>query len=59
MGFLTSSFGYNLFYMKAAGTRDISVIDIYRSIIYLVISPVIGLVICMISPQIITWLSYR
>jgi len=59
MGFLTPPFGYNLFYMKAVVPKDITLIDIYRSIIPFVILQAIGLVICMIFPQIITWLPYK
>lgn len=59
MGFLTPPFGYNLFYMKAVVPKDITLIDIYRSIVPFVILQAIGLVITMIFPQIITWLPYK
>ena len=56
VGFLTPPFGVNLFYMKAIVPKDITMGDIYRSIIPFVILQLIGLVICMVFPQIILWL---
>ena len=56
MGFLTPPFGFNLFYMKGVVPPGITMGDIYRSIIPFVILQAIGLIICMIFPQIITWL---
>jgi len=65
MAYLTPPFGYNLFYMKAivkdlyrTGTisEEITMVDIYRSIIPFVILQGVGLAICMIFPQIILWL---
>ena len=56
MAYLTPPFGYNLFYMKAVAPKDITLLDIYRSIIPFVILQGIALVICIIFPQIILWL---
>jgi len=56
MGFLTPPFGFNLFYLKAIVPKDITMGDIYRSIIPFVILQGFGLVLCMIFPQIILWL---
>ena len=56
MAYLTPPFGYNLFYMKAVVPKDITLLDIYRSIIPFVVLQGIGLAICMIFPQIILWL---
>jgi tripartite ATP-independent transporter DctM subunit len=56
MGFLTPPFGLNLFYMKSIVPKEISMGDIYRSIIPFVLLQLIGLIICMIFPQTILWL---
>jgi tripartite ATP-independent transporter DctM subunit len=56
MAFLTPPFGFNLFYMKAVAPPGVTMADIYRSIIPFVMLQILGLIICMIFPQIITWL---
>jgi tripartite ATP-independent transporter DctM subunit len=56
LGFLTPPFGINLFYMKAVVPKDITMMDIYRSIIPFVFLQLIGLIIYMVFPQTILWL---
>ena len=56
IGFLTPPFGVNLFYMKAIVPKDITMGDIYRSIIPFVLLQMAGLIICMLLPQVILWL---
>lgn len=56
MGFLTPPFGFNLFYLKGIVPKDITMGDIYRSIIPFVILQGLGLVLCMIFPQIVMFL---
>ena len=56
MGFLTPPFGFNLFYMKGVVPPGVTMGDIYKSVIPFVGLQAIGLIICMIFPQIITWL---
>jgi TRAP-type mannitol/chloroaromatic compound transport system permease large subunit len=56
MGFLTPPFGLNLFYMKSIVPKEISMGDIYRSIVPFVLLQLTGLIICMIFPQTILWL---
>jgi tripartite ATP-independent transporter DctM subunit len=56
MGFLTPPFGLNLFYMKAIVPKEITMQDIYRSIVPFVGLQFIGLVICLLFPQIVLWL---
>lgn len=53
MGFLTPPFGYNLFYMKGVAPPEITMLDIYRSIVPFVGLQLIGLILCMIFPIII------
>jgi len=56
MGFLTPPFGYNLFYLRAVAPPDISIVDIYKSIVPYVLIQAAGLILCIIFPQIILWL---
>jgi len=58
MAYLTPPFGYCLFLMKGVCPPDISMGDIYRSVIPFVIIQGIGLVIIMIFPQIVLWLPH-
>ena len=54
--FLTPPFGYSLFYFKGVAPSEYTMPDIYKGILPFVIIQLIGLVVMMIFPQIITWL---
>ncbi|MGD2269272.1 MAG: TRAP transporter large permease subunit [Desulfobacterales bacterium] len=56
MAYMTPPFGYNLFLMKAMAPKEVSLADIYRSIIPFVLVMGVGLAIVMIFPQIALWL---
>jgi tripartite ATP-independent transporter DctM subunit len=56
MAYLTPPFGFNLFYMKAVVPPDVSMMDIYKSAIPFVALQMVGLILCMVFPGIITWL---
>lgn len=56
MSYLTPPFGFNLFYMKSIVPPDVTMGDIYKSIIPFVALQALGLIICCIFPQIVTWL---
>ena len=56
IAYMTPPFGYNLFLMRAMAPNEITLIDIYRSIIPFVLVMCIGLAIVMIFPEIATWL---
>ena len=56
MAFLTPPFGFTLFYMRALAPKEITMGDIYRSIIPFVALQAIGLAIVMIFPQLALWL---
>ncbi len=56
IAYMTPPFGYNLFLMRAMAPKEISLIDIYRSIIPFVLVMCLGLTIVMIFPEIATWL---
>jgi len=63
--YLTPPFGYNLFYMKGVTSdlfkartvsEEIRMVDIYRSIFPYIPLQLLGLVLCMLFPQIVLWL---
>jgi tripartite ATP-independent transporter DctM subunit len=56
IAYMTPPFGYNLFLMRAMAPKEISLADIYRSIIPFVLVMCIGLAIVMLFPEIATWL---
>jgi TRAP-type mannitol/chloroaromatic compound transport system permease large subunit len=59
MGYLTPPFGMNLFYMKGIVSSDVTIQDIYRSIIPYVAVMVIVLMLMVIFPELIVWLPNR
>ncbi len=56
MAYMTPPFGYNLFLMKAMAPKEVTLADIYRSIIPFVLVMAVGLAIVMVFPQIALWL---
>ncbi len=56
IAYMTPPFGYNLFLMRAMAPPEITLIDIYRSIIPFVFVMVLGLTLVMIFPQLALWL---
>jgi TRAP-type mannitol/chloroaromatic compound transport system permease large subunit len=56
IAYITPPFGYNLFLMRALAPKEITLIDIYRSIIPFFLMMVSTIVILMIFPQIALWL---
>ena len=56
IAYMTPPFGYNLFLMRAMAPKEISLTDIYRSIIPFVLVMVLALVLIMIYPDIALWL---
>jgi len=59
MGYLTPPFGFNLFYMKAIAPKDVTMNDIYRSIVPFVFLQAVGLIIVIIFPEIALWLPQQ
>jgi TRAP-type mannitol/chloroaromatic compound transport system permease large subunit len=53
---MTPPFGYNLFLMRAMAPKEVSLKDIYISIIPFVFVMLIGLAIVTAFPQIALWL---
>jgi len=56
IAYMTPPFGYNLFLMKAMAPPEITLADIYRSIVPFVLVMFVGLAIVMIFPGIALWL---
>ena len=56
IAYMTPPFGYNLFLMKAMAPKEVSLADIYRSIVPFVLVMLVGLVIVMLFPGIALWL---
>ncbi|THH36121.1 TRAP transporter large permease subunit [Aliishimia ponticola] len=56
MSFLSPPFGYALFYLRGVAPPEIPMSDIFKSALPFLFLQVVGLVLCMFFPQIITWL---
>ena len=56
MSFLTPPFGYALFYLKGVAPKGMTMAHIYKGIVPFVVLQAIGLILCIVFPQIITWL---
>ncbi|EKF18260.1 TRAP transporter large permease [Nitratireductor pacificus] len=56
IAYMTPPFGYNLFLMRAMAPPEVSLRDIYRSIIPFVAVMILALIIVMAFPQIALWL---
>lgn len=56
IAYMTPPFGYNLFLMRAMAPSEVTLRDIYRSIVPFVFVMVLALTLVMIFPQIALWL---
>ena len=56
IAYMTPPFGYNLFLMRAMAPPEVSLMDIYRSIVPFVGVMILGLALVMTFPQIALWL---
>jgi TRAP-type mannitol/chloroaromatic compound transport system permease large subunit len=56
IAYMTPPFGYNLFLMRAMAPPDISLRDIYGSILPFVMIMILALVMIMLFPQMALWL---
>jgi tripartite ATP-independent transporter DctM subunit len=56
IAYVTPPFGYNLFLMRAMAPKEVTLIDIYKSIIPFVLIMLVGLALVTIFPQIALWL---
>jgi tripartite ATP-independent transporter DctM subunit len=56
IAYVTPPFGYNLFLMRAMAPKEVTLIDIYRSIVPFVLIMLVGLALVILFPQIALWL---
>lgn len=56
IAYITPPFGYNLFIMRALAPKEVTLVDIYRSIVPFFLLMVLTIIILMIFPQIAMWL---
>ncbi len=56
IAYLTPPFGYNLFYLKGVAPPDVTMGDIYRSIVPFVLLQILTIAILMVWPNLILWL---
>jgi len=56
IAYITPPFGYNLFLMRAMAPKEITLIDIYRSVFPFVGLMLVTLVLIMVFPEIALWL---
>ena len=55
-GYLTPPFGTMLFLMKGIAPKEVSMTDIYRSIVPFVATQLVCLALCIAFPRLVTWL---
>jgi tripartite ATP-independent transporter DctM subunit len=56
IAYITPPFGYNLFLMRAMAPKEVTLIDIYKSIVPFVLIMLLGLALVIIFPEIALWL---
>ena len=59
IAYMTPPFGYNLFLMRAMAPPEISLMDIYRSVLPFVLVMLVGLAIVTAFPEIALWLPHH
>lgn len=56
MSFLTPPFAYAIFFVKGAAPPEVATWDIYRGVVPFVSLQALGLLICILFPEIVLWL---
>jgi tripartite ATP-independent transporter DctM subunit len=56
IAYITPPFGYNLFLMRALAPPEVTLVDIYRSIVPFVAMMIISMILILLFPQIALWL---
>ncbi len=56
MSFLSPPFGYALFYLRGVAPPEIPMSDIFKSALPFLGLQLLGLILCMVFPELITWL---
>ncbi len=58
IAYITPPFGYNLFLMRGLAPKEITLVDIYKSIWPFVIMMILTIILVMVFPQIAMWLPH-
>jgi len=56
MAFLTPPFGYSLFYLKGIAPEEMTIMHIYKGVVPFISLQWIGLITCIIFPELVLWL---
>ncbi|MFU8770164.1 MAG: TRAP transporter large permease subunit, partial [Desulfotignum sp.] len=56
ISFLTPPFAYSIFYLKGITPPDVKTTDIYRGVIPFVGLQILAVLLCVLFPQLLTWL---
>jgi tripartite ATP-independent transporter DctM subunit len=56
IAYLSPPFGYSMFYLKAVAPPDVTMADLYRSVLPYMALQLAGMALCMLFPQIVLWL---
>ena len=56
MAFLTPPFGYSLFYLKGIAPEEMTIVHIYKGVVPFICLQWIGLITCIIFPELVLWL---
>lgn len=56
IAYLSPPFGYSMFYLKAVAPDDVTMTELYHAVLPYLALQVLGMVLCMLIPGIITWL---
>src|SRR6056297_2153618 len=56
MSFLSPPFGYALFYLRGVAPAEIPMTDIFKAALPFLFLQIVGLVICMLFPEVVIWL---
>jgi tripartite ATP-independent transporter DctM subunit len=56
MAFLTPPFGYSLFYLRGIAPPEMTIVDIYKGVVPFIVLQWVGLVLCILEPDVILWL---
>jgi len=59
IAYMTPPFGYNLFLMKAMAPKEVTLIDIYRSVTPFVAIMMLGLSLVIIFPELALWMPHN
>ncbi len=56
IAYLSPPFGYSMFYLKAVAPPDVTMTELYGSVWPYLMLQIVGMILCMVFPAIITWL---